>query len=332
MTAQPFDVSSAGLTIDESPIITSNGANQLIINSGATGDVGLLLTSLTKAVTLTVDTNQELKVQGGVNSFVFDVSSATGGITFPDGTTQNTAAAGGGGGGGPSLGTLQSIQNRWAGQVQPWLCVNESNIGYNTNLITTSNDISWGNTVSSGRVAYYPIYFQRDMTIDYVAVLPAGTGTGDFAIFASDSDNFPTGSPVLSFSAGTAPSTTIFSWDEVSVAATAFTKGLYFLAIDASAPTYRLLGNLAAGNVGLSDTASTTRIYGPAVTPFCNYFDNQDSLTTLFQDYFSFFLEEASATSIPGTINLANLVMGGSDRDGTNDKPVIPALMVREST
>lgn len=330
MTAQPFDVTQ--LTIDESPIITSNGANQIIINSGTTGDVGLLMTSATKAVTLTVDTNQKLKVLGGVASFVFDVSSATGGITFPDGTTQNTAAAGGGGGGGASLGTLQSIQNRWAGQVQPWLCVNECNIGYNTNLITTTNDISWTNLVTSGRVAYYPIYFQRDMTIDYVAVLPAGTGTGDFAIFASDSDNFPTGAPVLSFSAGTPPSSTIFSWDEISVTPTAFTKGLYFLAIDASAAQYRLLGNLAAGNVGIASTPQSTTVYGPAVTPFCNYFDNQDSLTTLFQDYFSFFLEETSATSIPGTINLANLVMGGSDRDGLNDAAVIPALMVREST
>lgn len=332
MTAQPFDVSSAGLTIDESPIITSNGANQIIINSGTTGDVGLLMTSATKAVTLTVDTNQELKVLGGVNSFVFDVSSATGGITFPDGTTQNTAAAGGGGGGGASLGTLQSIQNRWAGQVQPWLCVNECNIGYNANLITTSNDISWSLSVTSGRVAYYPIYFQRDMTIDYVAVLAAGTGTGDFAIFASDSDNFPTGAPVLSFSAGTPPNPTIFFWDSVSVTPTAFTKGLYFLAIDASATQYRLLGNLAAGNVGLGVTPQASTVYGPAVTPFCNYSDNQNSLTTIYQDYFSFFLEEASATSIPATINLANLVMGGSNRDGTNDRAVIPALMVREST
>ena len=50
------------------------------------------MSSSTKSISLLCDTNQKLKVQGGVNSFVFDASSGTGGITWPDGTTQTTAA------------------------------------------------------------------------------------------------------------------------------------------------------------------------------------------------------------------------------------------------
>ena len=49
----------------------------------------------TRAITLKCDVNQKLKLEGGVNTFVFDASSATGGITWPDGTTQITAASGG---------------------------------------------------------------------------------------------------------------------------------------------------------------------------------------------------------------------------------------------
>ena len=49
----------------------------------------------TRAITLKCDANQKLKLEGGVNTFVFDASSATGGITWPDGTTQITAASGG---------------------------------------------------------------------------------------------------------------------------------------------------------------------------------------------------------------------------------------------
>ena len=49
------------------------------------------MSSSTKSVTLEVNTSQKLTVKGASNSFVFDASSATGGITWPDGTTQNSA-------------------------------------------------------------------------------------------------------------------------------------------------------------------------------------------------------------------------------------------------
>ena len=100
MAVENFNIKDLNVTstlsISGSPVINSNGSNQVIVNSGATGDIGLLLTSNTKAVSLEVATNQQLTVKGGADSFIFDVSSGTGGITFPDGTTQNTAAGGGG--------------------------------------------------------------------------------------------------------------------------------------------------------------------------------------------------------------------------------------------
>ena len=49
------------------------------------------MSSSSKAISLDVESNQILSVQGGTNKFLFDASSATGGITWPDGTTQITA-------------------------------------------------------------------------------------------------------------------------------------------------------------------------------------------------------------------------------------------------
>jgi hypothetical protein len=74
---------------------TTNNDTTLSVKGNGTGDAKINLNNPSKAVTLICDTNQKLKVQGGVNSFVFDASSGTGGITFPDGTTQTTAASGG---------------------------------------------------------------------------------------------------------------------------------------------------------------------------------------------------------------------------------------------
>ena len=66
-------------------------ATVLTVNSAGTGDPKINLTSSTKAVSFEVETNQILSVQGSVNKFLFDASSGTGGITWPDGTTQITA-------------------------------------------------------------------------------------------------------------------------------------------------------------------------------------------------------------------------------------------------
>ena len=64
----------------------------LTVTSGLTGNDPLInLSSNTKAITLKVETNKQLSVDGGSNKFVFDASSAIGGITFPDGSIQRTA-------------------------------------------------------------------------------------------------------------------------------------------------------------------------------------------------------------------------------------------------
>ena len=84
---------SSALTFDTGTLQMSVGTDTPKIN----------LSNNTKAVTLQVDTNQKLTVKGALNTFVLDVSSATSGITFPDGTIQTTAASGSGGVVQPSL-------------------------------------------------------------------------------------------------------------------------------------------------------------------------------------------------------------------------------------
>ena len=76
---------SSALTFDTGTLQMSTGTDTPIIN----------ISNSTKAVTLQVDTNQKLTVKGALNTFVLDVSSATSGLTFPDGTTQTTAATAG---------------------------------------------------------------------------------------------------------------------------------------------------------------------------------------------------------------------------------------------
>ena len=49
------------------------------------------ISSDTKSVSLEVETSQTLSLKGGSNKFIFDASSATSGITWPDGTSQITA-------------------------------------------------------------------------------------------------------------------------------------------------------------------------------------------------------------------------------------------------
>ena len=74
---------------------TTDTASQLNVKGNGSGTPSISLSNDTKAVSLQCDTNQKLTVKGGTEEFVLDVSSASGGITFPDGTTQTTAASGG---------------------------------------------------------------------------------------------------------------------------------------------------------------------------------------------------------------------------------------------
>ena len=339
MVTEPFSVTElevngpGGIVYCTTP--TTNGTATVTIAGDGTGKPTLNLTNAAQSCSLEVTANNEMTIAGALNNFKFDVSSAVGGITFPDSTVQTTAAAGGSG---PSIGSNQSIQCIWSGATQQWICLNEASYGWaDSDTITTSNDVSWykvGQELSPGvyATAYYPIYFQNDITIDYVSMITAGTAaTNDCAIFASDADNFPTGAPILSFSI-TPGSTTSFDHTETSVAATAFSAGLHFLAIEGTGATFRILGNTAAG-IGAIDTSSSSYSYAPAVTPFCSYSINSDSLTTLTRETFSYYLQEDTLVTIPATITLGNLMMGGTDRDRTNNKgAIIPGLFVRSST
>ena len=79
---------------------TTNTDTQLNVQGNGTGTPKINLSNDSKAVTIQCDETQKLKIIGSADDFIFDVSSSSGGITFPDGTTQTTAASGGGGGGG----------------------------------------------------------------------------------------------------------------------------------------------------------------------------------------------------------------------------------------
>jgi hypothetical protein len=93
---QDIDIQPAGTGQVEVENQTTDSDTTFSVRGNGTGDAEINLNNPTKAVSLICDENQKLKVQGGVNTFIFDVSGAATGITWPDGTTQITAAAGGG--------------------------------------------------------------------------------------------------------------------------------------------------------------------------------------------------------------------------------------------
>jgi len=93
-TDKNIELSVKGTGSIEMKNATTNNASTLIVRGNGTGIPKINLTNDTKAVTIQCDESQKLKIAGGSSSFIFDASSGTGGITFPDGTTQTTAASG----------------------------------------------------------------------------------------------------------------------------------------------------------------------------------------------------------------------------------------------
>ena len=93
---------------------TTNTDTQLNVQGNGTGTPKINLSNDSKAVTIQCDETQKLKIIGSVDDFIFDVSSATGGITFPDGTTQVTAATGGSGGSGLGVVLSPTISSAFA--------------------------------------------------------------------------------------------------------------------------------------------------------------------------------------------------------------------------
>ena len=96
VTNKDIDLQVNGTGQVEVQNTTTDTASVLSIMGNGTGDARLDMQNASKRVWVVCDENKKLKVQGGSggNTFIFDASSATGGITWPDGTEQITAASG----------------------------------------------------------------------------------------------------------------------------------------------------------------------------------------------------------------------------------------------
>ena len=163
-------------------LLSTNKTNELTIVA-ISGDGTINISSATKAVSLICDENQKLKVKGATDTFVLDVSSSSGGITFPDGTTQTTAASGGGG---SSDFNLQ-------------LPATATNSGGN-DLFVISRQHGWGSASAnsgqiqsdSGIVKFFPWIAPKTGDIDkiYINIDIDGTGDVEMAVF-SDNNGVP---------------------------------------------------------------------------------------------------------------------------------------------
>ena len=162
----------------------TNGDASITILADGTGEPTLSLSNPTAAVSLTCDTNQKLKVVGGVNTFIFDASSATGGIQWPDGTIQTTASTGGGG-----LDTTPNI-------MQTQLPTAGSNLlqfplfaQFGT-ADTTSNSVVQFNTTTA---VLFPFFAPKTGDVQSITCKISVTNVDDILVsmYNSDSDNLP---------------------------------------------------------------------------------------------------------------------------------------------
>jgi hypothetical protein len=187
-----------GSIADNQVAIGASVANTIEGSSALTFDTGTLqmsvgtdtpkinLSNNTKAVTLQVDNNQKLTVKGALNTFVLDVSSASSGITFPDGTTQTTAA-GSGGVVQPSL-PLET-PSTYTFALMENLC-NQGGTGFGDRSISIDSM-----TDSSGSFFYYSPFNASVTgtlaTIAFRCTTAVASATVEVAIYDSDSDGNP---------------------------------------------------------------------------------------------------------------------------------------------
>ena len=154
---------------------TDNDSNLLVRGNGS-GTPKVTFTNDTKAITVQCDENNKLKVQGALYDFIFDCSSATGGITFPDGTTQTTAASGG-----DSYGSLADPTE-----------MNSASLKINTN-----QRVGGGTYGGTATIEYfygpvlYPFVSPHTGTVANMTIEVVSTAAGrsvDIGIYSTDSD------------------------------------------------------------------------------------------------------------------------------------------------
>ena len=155
---------------------TTNNDSNLLVRGNGTGTPKVTFTNETKAITVQCDENNKLKVQGALYDFIFDCSSASGGITFPDGTTQTTAASGG-----DSYGSLADPTE-----------MNSASLKINTN-----QRVGGGTYGGTAGIEYfygpilYPFVSPHTGTVANMTIEVVGTAAGrsvNIGIYSTDSD------------------------------------------------------------------------------------------------------------------------------------------------
>ena len=201
-------------------------ATVLTVNSGATGDPKINLSSSTKAVSFEVETNQILSVQGGTDKFLFDVSSATGGITWPDGTTQITASTGTIGG---SIANTQVAFGSGANTIQ-----GSSSLTFDGTNLSVAGYVKGGNV----RIGDGTGEIETDDANDLILKTNSGTDSGTLTLKNGSGGNLifdPTGTGLLQIEGTTNPGA-------IKLMCEAGTHGITIeSAPHASAATYKLV-------------------------------------------------------------------------------------------
>jgi hypothetical protein len=136
-TDQNLGLKVSGTGAVEVENTTSNNDTTFQVAGNGTGKPIINLKNDAMSASLEVTTNQELTIKGGTESFVFDVSSATGGIQWPDGTSQITASSGGGSitANTMNIGALSTFTSEVRYEVScmaPWSGEMGSGVGYNS--------------------------------------------------------------------------------------------------------------------------------------------------------------------------------------------------------
>ena len=160
---------------------TTNTASQLNVKGNGTGTPIINLSNDSKAVTIQCDESQKLKVKGASYSFVLDASSASGGLTFPDGTTQTTAASGGG-----------------TSKYSPVMAATDIDSGFHKLYLVSKMAITGARGSGTGTYngdatpKFWPFISPKSGNVDHISVNVASDGTGviGFAIY-SDNEGVP---------------------------------------------------------------------------------------------------------------------------------------------